>query len=84
MILNNPRTFRSRGFTVVPHDRFRGEGDKLQAITEIQTLFDSRVGKRTAGTRANNPTPLNEGRLAVEQILNRFLLLTFYQSEDPV
>ena len=46
-ILNAPRTFRSRGLSAVPHDRFRGEQEKRQAIVEVQTLFDVWVSNRT-------------------------------------
>lgn len=48
MILNNPSKFHSRGFTVVPHDRFQGEPNKLSWVVDHQTLFDtdSVCGKR--------------------------------------
>ena len=82
MVVNNLRLFRYRRFTVVPYDRFRGDCEALHDVVVKQTIFDAVEGQRSAPR--HTVVPHNAGRTAVEQVLNKVVMLTFYQSEDPV
>ena len=85
IVHNNASLFPSRSFTVVLRDAFRTEG-ALQKLEESLITFDNgRISAaRTTRATAARSDSVNNGRSKVEHLLNRVLMLTYYQSEDPI
>ena len=85
LVYNNASLFPSRYFAVVLCDAFRTEG-ALQTLEKSLITFENRricAARTTRATTARSDS-VNNSRSKVEHLLNRVLILTYYQSEDPI
>lgn len=66
MIMSKDSLFLSSRFSVVPHERFRGESEQLNDMMDNQTLGDVTTGRRVIHSDRTLRLGYKKGRVELE------------------